>query len=134
MYEKGLEQEFMVKDRQEVLRHYERLSLPEEARLLKRLIDVQNFPDASSDDLSMKLAHLRHVLLMKEGDLSKILGVDPDKTTPIANKVAAQISGMVKSGAINEYELFAASSGDLDAIKQLISTPKQTLQLTHMVA
>ncbi|MDD2059096.1 hypothetical protein NPS58_16840 [Pseudomonas putida] len=134
MYEKGLEQEFMVKDRQEVLRHYERLSLPEEARLLKRLIDVQNFPDASSDDLNMKLAHLRHVLLMKEGDLSKILGVDPDKTTPIANKVAAQISGMVKSGAINEYELFAASSGDLDAIKQLISTPKQTLPLIHMVA
>ncbi len=134
MYEKGLSEEFMVKDREEVLRHYERLSLPEEARLLKRLIDVQNFPDASSDDLNMKLAHLRHVLLMKEGDLSKILGVDPDKNTPITTKVAAQISGMVKSGAINEYELFAASSGELDAIKQLISKTNQTLQLTHMVA
>ena len=133
MYEKGLSEELMIKDREEVLRHYERLSLPEEARLLKRLIDVQNFPDASSDDLNMKLAHLRHVLLMKDGDLSKVLGIDPDKSTPIAIKVAAQISGMVKSGAI-EYELFAASSGELDAIKQLVSKPNQPLQLTHMLA
>ena len=134
MYENGMKQELMVKDRQEILQHYERLSLPEESKLLKRLIDVQNFPDASSDDLSMKLAHLRHILLMKEGDFSKILGIDPEKNTSIATKVAAQISGMVNSGAITEYELFAASSGDPDLIKQLVSKPGHTLQLTQIVA
>ena len=75
MHENGLADELMVKDRAGVQRHYERVSLPEEARLLKRLIDVQNFPDASSEDLSMKLAHLRHILLMKEGNFAKILGV-----------------------------------------------------------
>ncbi|GLO51339.1 hypothetical protein PPUN110474_27390 [Pseudomonas putida] len=134
MYEKGLERELMVKDREEIVKHYERFSLPEEAGLLKRLIDVQNFPDVSSEDLSMKLAHLRYILLMKEGDISKLLGIDPDKTTPIATKVSAQISSMVISGAITPYELFAVSSGDSNAIKELISAPDQKLKLTHMVA
>ncbi|GHS84221.1 hypothetical protein PAGU2196_50550 [Pseudomonas sp. PAGU 2196] len=134
MYEKGLERELMVKDREEIVKHYERFSLPEEAGLLKRLIDVQNFPDVSSEDLSMKLAHLRYILLMKEGDISKLLGIDPDKTTPIATKVSAQISSMVLSGAITPYELFAVSSGDASAIKELISAPDQKLKLTHMVA
>ncbi|MFJ5187574.1 hypothetical protein [Pseudomonas fulva] len=116
------------------MKHYERFSLPEEAGLLKRLIDVQNFPDVSSEDLSMKLAHLRYILLMKEGDISKLLGIDPDKNTPIATKVSAQISSMVLSGAITPYELFAVSSGDSNAIKELISAPDQKLKLTHMVA
>lgn len=133
MYEKGLERELMVKEREEIVKHYERLSLPEEAGLLKRLIDVQNFPDASSDDLSMKLAHLRYVLLMKDGDLTKLLGVDPDKTTPIATKVSAQISSMVMSGAISPFELFALSSGDPQAIKLLMPPPDHSFQLTHMV-
>lgn len=134
MYETGLEQELMVKDREQLLQHYECQSLPEEARLLKRLIDVQNFPDSSSDDLSMKLAHLRHVLLLKDGNITELLGVDKNRSTPIATRVSAQISGMIQSGAIDEYELFAISSGDSNAIRQLISSSKQTLQLTqHMV-
>lgn len=134
MHENGLDQELMVKDRQLIVQHYEHVSLPEEARLVKRLIDVQNFPDASSDDLNMQLAHLRHILLMKEGDMSKILGVDRNTTTSIATKVSAQISGMIASGAIDEYELFGITSGDSNTIKKIISAPENTNLLTHIVA
>jgi hypothetical protein len=134
MHEHGFDDELIVKDREGVQQHYEHMSLPEEARVLKRLIDVQNFPDASSEDLSMRLAQLRHILLMKEGDFAKILGVDPDSATPIANRLAAQISSMVKSGAISEFDVFAASSGDVNTIKRLVSGADSMLQLTHMVA
>jgi hypothetical protein len=71
---------------------------------------------------------------MKEGDFAKILGVDPDSATPIATRLAAQISSMVKSGAISEFDVFAASSGDVNTIKRLVSGADSMLQLTHMVA
>lgn len=134
MYESGLEQELMVKNKEEIVVHYNKLDLPGEERLLKRLIDVQNFPDTSSEDLNIRLSHLRHALLMREGNLSALLGIGEDNSLPLASKVALQISSMVKSGAIDVFELYAASTGEHEAIKRLATVANDAPKLIQMVA
>lgn len=134
MYESGLDQELMVKNKEEIVVHYSKLDLPGEERLLKRLIDVQNFPDTSSEDLNIRLSHLRHALLMREGNLSALLGIGEDNSLPLASKVALQISSMVKSGAIDVFELYAASTGEHEAIKRLATVANDAPKLIQMVA
>lgn len=133
MHDNGLDQELAVQNREEIQVHYERLNLTEESGLLKRLIDVQNFPDASSEDLTMRLSHLRHALLIKDGDIATLLGVGDNKSIPIHTKVANQICTMVKSGAIDAFELFGVSAGGEEAIKQLVAQVATAPRLTHMV-
>lgn len=134
MYENGFEQAMMAKNREEIIRHYQKLDLPEESLLLKRLIDVQNFPDTSSEDLNIRLSHLRHALLMREGNLSALLGIGEDNSVPLATKLALQVSTMVKSGAIDVFELYAASTGDHTAMKRLATIANDAPKLIHMVA
>ncbi|MDV5097198.1 hypothetical protein RYH74_07830 [Pseudomonas sp. LSJ-87] len=133
MHDRGQDQDLAVKNREEILIHYDRLNLTEESGLLKRLIDVQNFPDASSEDLTMRLAHLRHALLMRDGDIAAFLGVGENKSIPLHTKVARQISTMIKSGAIDEFELFGISAGGEDTLKQLAVQAATAPRLTQMV-
>lgn len=134
MYESGLEDSLMVKNREEIIGHYKKLDLPEESRLFKRFIDVQNFPDTSSEDLNIRLSHLRHALLMREGNLSALLGIGENNSVPMATKLALQISTMVKSGAINVFELYEASTGEHAAMKRLATNANESPKLIHMVA
>jgi hypothetical protein len=134
MHAMGMEEELMVKNRTDIVEHYQKLALPDEERLLKRLIDVQNFPDSNSEDLSMRLSYLRHALLMREGNLSAFVGIGENHAIPLASKVAMQISSMVKSGAIDVFEVYAASTGEHEAVKRLASPVHSPLQLTQMVA
>lgn len=135
MCEEGVQDQLMIKEKEQLLNYYDRHALPQEAQLLKRLIDVQNFPDASSEDLSMKLSYLRHALLIKEGKLEELLCGETTQPEPISTRVAAQISGMLNMGAIDEFELFGISAGNRDAIQRLHPRRKNALQLSqHLIA
>ena len=134
MYEDGLEDSLMVKNREEIIGHYQKLNLPEESRLFKRLRDVQNFPDTSSEELNIRLAHLRHALLMREGNITSFLGIGEDSSVPLATKLALQISTMVKSGAVDVFELVEACTGEPGAIMRLATAASEAPKLTHIVA
>lgn len=134
MHESGMEDTLVVKNKEDIVQHYQKLDLPEEALLLKRVIDVQNFPDSSSEDLNMKLAHLRHALLLRDGDLGALLGIGENNRIPMATKLAMQVSTMVKSGAIDVFEIYAASTGEHEAMKQLATVANDAPKLTQMVA
>jgi hypothetical protein len=134
MHERGFEQELLVKNREEITQHYAKFDLPDEARLLKRLIDTQNFPDTNTEELSMGVAHLRHALLMREGNITALLGIGENNSVPLATKVAMQISTMVQSGAIDAYELFGATAGSKEAIMQLAGINSNNPKLVHLAA
>jgi len=74
--------------------------------LVKRLIDVQNFPDASSADLDTKFAYLRAMLLMKQGDLDSVLNISEH---PPGVALASQIGSMVNSQALDVMDVFKIS-------------------------
>jgi hypothetical protein len=96
----------IVQKKEEVLGHYARFALKDEAKLLKRLIDVQNFPDATSPDLDCRLAHLRAVLMMHDGPLREHLRIPQNRTGTLASQVATQIASMVRTGAIDSFDVY----------------------------
>lgn len=134
MHDQGFDHELTAKNREEITQHYETLDLPEEARLLKRLIDVQNFPDTNTEDLSMAVAHIRHALLMREGNIAALLGIGEDKSISMASKVSMQIASMVKAGAIDAFEVYGAISGSEEAIIRLADASNSVPKLTHLAA
>ncbi|MDD2133470.1 hypothetical protein [Pseudomonas kurunegalensis] len=96
----------IVKNKEEVLGHYARFALKDEEKMLKRLIDVQNFPDLTSPDLECRLAHLRAVLMMHDGSLRDHLRIPQKRTGTIASQVATQISSMVSTGVIEPFYVY----------------------------
>ncbi|PHN17222.1 hypothetical protein [Pseudomonas sp. ICMP 561] len=97
---------FFVARKDELLEHFKRVELTDAEYVVKRLIDVQNFPDATSSELDTKFAYLRAVLLMREGDLESVLSVS-EHTPGVA--LASQIGSMVNSGAMDVMDVFRIS-------------------------
>ncbi|MEF9900424.1 MAG: hypothetical protein RR736_24700 [Pseudomonas sp.] len=96
----------MVKNKEEVLGHYARYSLGDEAKLLKRLIDVQNFPEATSPDFDCRIAHLRAVLMMHDGSIRDHLRIPQSRTGTVSSQVAAQIASMVRTNTIDAFDVY----------------------------
>lgn len=99
-------QSLIVKNKEEVLGHYARFAIKDETKLLKRLIDVQNFPDATSPDLDCRLAHLRAVLMMHDGSIREHLRIPQSRTGTLASQVATQIASMVRTEAIEPFDVY----------------------------
>ncbi|MGJ7547662.1 hypothetical protein [Pseudomonas alloputida] len=90
----------------ELVSHFKRVELTHGEHVVKRLVDVQNFPDASSAELDTKFAYLRAMLLIKDGDLDSILNVSEH---PPGIALASQISSMVNSQALDVMDVFKIS-------------------------
>ncbi|MEW5620625.1 hypothetical protein ABGT18_04725 [Pseudomonas putida] len=103
MAENGQARNYFLKEKAALVEHYVRVELTEAEHLIKRLVDVQNFPDASSPELDTKFAYLRAILLMQEGNLEELLQVG--KRSP-GVELAAQISSMINSGALDVMDVF----------------------------
>lgn len=112
MAESGQASQYFLKEKTGLVEHYVRVELTEAEHLIKRLVDVQNFPDASSPELDTKFAYLRAILLMHEGNLEELLQVG--KHSP-GVELASQISSMINSGALDVMDVFR--------IGQLASNP-----------
>ena len=123
----------MVKNRLEVIEHYSRVNVGKQGSLLKRLIDVQNFPDTSSELLAVKLSNLRCVLLMRDANRRNLFGLESRRPMSLAGQVATQISSMVRSGAISAYDAYAASMGEHEALILLAKPMDATSGLSLMI-
>jgi hypothetical protein len=98
MAKSGQLQSLYANDKEGVVSHYQKIQLTEDEHLLKRLIDVQNFPDATSPELNTKFAYMRTALLVKESKIEELLKVD-DRSP--AHKLGSQIGSMLSSGALH---------------------------------
>ncbi|WP_265535331.1 hypothetical protein [Pseudomonas saponiphila] len=96
----------MVQRRGEVVQQYARFGLPEEAQLLKRLVDAQTFPDLNSPELESQLALMRYELLMDGPDAREKLRITAQHGRSAAHHVGALIASMVSSGAIEEFDVY----------------------------
>ncbi len=103
MSKSGQLQSFYANDKEGVISHYQKIQLTEDEHVLKRLIDVQNFPDATSPELNTKFAYMRTVLLVKEGKIEELLKVD-DRSP--AHKLGSQIGSMLSSGVLHVNDVF----------------------------
>lgn len=111
----GQHNALIAKNREEIIGHYKKVELDSHCKILKRIIDVQNFPDLTSPDLDCRLSLLRGSLLMHKGDVRAHLKVDGRATFTPASKAAALISSLVRSEVMTTMEVYkvCATAEDL---------------------
>ncbi|HAS25119.1 MAG TPA: hypothetical protein DCR64_06125 [Vibrio sp.] len=102
----GDRQSFFLQDKDGLLQHYKRTKMNDADHLIKRLIDVQNFPDITSPELDAKLAYMRTIMLVKQGNYSELLRVGTE--TP-ARQVTSQVASMISAGEIGVQDIFKIS-------------------------
>lgn len=99
----GHHQGLFVPKKDDLVDHFRRVELTEGEQFLKRLVDVQNFPDASSSELDTKFAYFRARLVISEGEPEAAI---PLGEHPPGIELASQISSMVNSGALDVLDVF----------------------------
>jgi len=122
MANSGQRNALVVQRKEEVVGHYQRIAVDDSEKLLKRLIDAQNFPDLASPDLDCRLAYLRGMLLMETGNLKEHLGIQYRSSGTVATQLAGQISSMVDAGAIDVFDVYRAFENE-QSQHQLIAEP-----------
>ena len=100
----GQRSSYFLTDKKGLVSHFEKLNLTQQQHFIKRLVDVQNFPDASSPELDVQFAYMRMVLLMRDGNLEDILKISPEGTP--ASLLSSQIQSMVGAGSLDIMDLF----------------------------
>ena len=103
-------------DKKGLTAHYKKIHLSEGEHLLKRLIDVQNFPDVNSARLDQKFAYMRSMMLVRQGKFEELLRVDP---RPPSHQLSSQIASMLTAGVLNVRDVVkighAAANPSLEA-------------------
>jgi len=114
MSKSGQEEGFFLQEKERLLSHFERVELTSAEHLIKRLVDVQNFPDTSSPELDSQFVYMRAVMLMKEGNMLEAFKPTP-KTPGMA--LATQIASMISTGSLDAMDVFRIAS---DPVKELV--------------
>jgi len=106
------DQPYIAQDTQTIKNLYENLELDESEHLIKRLIDVQCFPDLDSPNIQRKFARLRYKLMMSTGDLSGLL---EDREESDHALLASQLHSMMSVNELSIREVFKLASTDLSS-------------------
>lgn len=126
MSKSGQLESLYANDKEGVISHYQKIQLTEDEHILKRLIDVQNFPDAASPELNTKFAYMRTALLVKEGKIEELLKVD-DRAP--AHKLGSQIGSMLSSGALHVNDVLRIKK----SAEQLHDVEEPTLVISNRI-
>lgn len=106
MTNNGQANALIAKNGQEIIGHYKKIQIDSDSKLLKRIIDTQNFPDLTSPDLDCRLSVLRGTLLMYQGDMREHLKIGQhDDFTP-SSKAATLISSLVRNESMSTMEIY----------------------------
>lgn len=103
MASEGKNASYFAKDGATVVGHLRRVELSSAEHLVKRIVDVQNFPETSSPELDTKFAYLRAILQMHEGDLGSLMQIGEGLP---GIQLASQISSMINSGALDVMDVY----------------------------
>lgn len=126
MSKSGQLESFYAKDKEGVINHFQKIQLTDDEHILKRLIDVQNFPDATSPELNTKFAYMRTALLVKEGRIEELLKVD-DRSP--AHKLGSQIGSMLSAGALHINDVLRIKK----SAEQLHNVEEPTLVISNRI-
>ncbi|MDK9757268.1 hypothetical protein KIV40_18180 [Vibrio sp. D173a] len=121
---------FYVADKSSLEQHYVKLGLTDKEYIIKRLIDINNFPDMSSSKINQRVSLLRRKLLLSKSNLYDVLedqGFEPDSE---ADQLMSMISSMVQAKKLTASELItlAQHSNDKLAPKKPINLIVKTLK------
>jgi hypothetical protein len=120
---------FMAEDTESIKELYSNLKLSESEYLIKRLVDVQCFPNLDSPSLQRRFAHLRLKLQMADGDLTGVLASHKE---PEHALLTSQILSMMSSRGLSVKEIFQIASSDLPS-KMEINPAIQALGFDKLV-
>ncbi|QZP28709.1 hypothetical protein [Pseudomonas mosselii] len=98
MAKRGEYKSYFIPEKEGVVAHLERVNVSGAEHILKRLVDVQNFPDATSESLNKKFAYMRMAMLVQQGKFDELLRVDP---RPPCHQLTSQISSMMTAGVLD---------------------------------
>ncbi|WP_095151305.1 hypothetical protein [Pseudomonas sp. Irchel s3b5] len=103
MAQNGDSKSFFLKEKDGLMAHYAKINLTDSEHVLKRYVDVLNFPNVLSPQLDAKFAYLRNVMLVQQNRISELLKVDD---RPACHQLASQISSMMTTGALSVQDIF----------------------------
>lgn len=106
------DQPYIAQDTQTIKDLYENLELDESEHLIKRLIDVQCFPDLDSPNIQRKFARLRYKLMMSTGDVSGLL---EDREESEHALLAAQLHSIMAVKELSIRDVFKLASTDVSS-------------------
>tara|TARA_Y100000588_G_scaffold395281_1_gene522338 strand:- start:9869 stop:13276 length:3408 start_codon:yes stop_codon:yes gene_type:complete len=115
---------FYVADKSSLEQHYVKLGLTDKEYVIKRLIDINNFPDMSSSKINQRVSLLRRKLLLSKSNLYDVLeekGFVPDSE---ADLLMSMISSMVQAKKLTTSELITLAQHSNDRL-----TPKKPINL-----
>lgn len=103
MAQNGDFKSFFLKEKDGLMAHYAKMNLTGSEHVLKRYVDVLNFPNVLSPQLDAKFAYLRNVMLVQQGKFNELLKVDQ---RPACHQLASQIASMMTTGALDVQDVF----------------------------
>ncbi|WP_313597738.1 hypothetical protein [Pseudomonas sp.] len=86
--------------------HFQKVEISESDHVLKRLVDVQNFPDLSSPRLDAQFAQMRMRMLVNQGKYDELL---KPSNKPASHQLASQISSMMTTGMLSVRDVMKIS-------------------------
>lgn len=110
----GFEDGFIVGKSEELKLHFERLNIDRFDYVLKRLIDIQNFPSLDSRFVQGKFAHARKALLLKDNDIKGLLEENTEQAE--SDALTSQIKSMMSAKGLTVGEVFAMTKIDIDKL------------------
>lgn len=121
MAQRGEAKSFFLAEKEGLMAHFQKVQLSESEHLLKRLVDVQNFPDVSSPRLDAQFARMRMMMLVQDGKYDELL--KPSDRAP-SHQLASQISSMMTAGVLDVRDVMrishAATNTTIDAKPTLL--------------
>lgn len=122
MSKTGDRQSLFLQNKDGLLNYWAKINLTPHTHLIKRLIDVQNFPELTSPELDTKLAYMRSVLLVKQSNYDELLKFG---TATPCKQVTNQIASMLNAGELTLQELFKISKLASEPLQ--ITPPTKTM-------
>lgn len=105
-------QTYVAHDSQTIKDLYENLELGESEHLIKRLIDVQLFPDLDSPRIQQKFARLRYRLMVKRGDISGLLE-DHEESANAA--LSSLLQSMMAAKELTVRDIYKLAANDISS-------------------
>lgn len=106
MAKNGDVKSFFLVEKQGLMAHFEKVELSEGEHIIKRLVDVQNFPDLSSPQFDAQCARMRMMMLVQEGKYDELFKVSE---RPESHQLASQISSMMTAGVLDVRDVMRIS-------------------------
>jgi len=115
---------YIVQDRDALVIHFKRVELDEAEHLIKRMIDINNFPNLDSATINRKIAYCRKKMLLNNSDLKGLLADNDGQSE--AKLLTSQIKSMMDVKQLKVKDIFKIASSENQIDQNIASAPFMT--------